>query len=90
MMTYFYDTYLEYNWELVHFPIKFWNFYNSFLLIVTRNDNVVEGWHYKMNTSLSGSHPVVRTCLEKLEGEQKFWEDEIVRRRTGLGATKNI
>jgi hypothetical protein len=55
---------------------------------VPRSNNAVEGWHYKMNSSLSGSHPSVWTCIEKLQAEQKYWEDEMVRIRTGLGATR--
>ncbi len=53
-----------------------------------RSNNAVEGWHYKMNSKSCGSHPSVWKCIQKLQEEQKYWEDEMIRIRTGLGASK--
>jgi len=52
---------------------------------IPRTNNAVEGWHFKINSTLSGSHPSVWTFVEKIQKEQKFWEEEIPRVRTGLG-----
>ncbi len=38
-----------------------------------------------MNLTLNGSHPSLWTCIEKLQDEQKRWEDELCRIRTGMG-----
>lgn len=70
------------------FPIEFWNCYDRFLNKIPRSNNAVEGWHFRINSTLQGSHPTVWTCIEKLQKEQNYWEEEMHRIRAGLGENK--
>jgi len=85
VIDYFFANYIGDTWDVTTFPIPFWNCYDRFIKHIPRTNNAVEGWHFKINSTLSGSHPSVWTFVEKIQKEQKFWEEEIPRVRTGLG-----
>ncbi len=46
--------------------------------------NHVEGWHFRMNNFLSGSHPDMWKCLELLQSEQHHWELETAKIASGI------
>jgi hypothetical protein len=39
-----------------------------------RTTNSVEGWHFRMNDFLSGSHPSLYKCIEMLKKEELHWD----------------
>jgi hypothetical protein len=83
-----YDYFLLYyvgeTWEDVQFPCHFWNVYGRFEKEVPRTTNHVEGWHFRMNNFLSGSHPDMWKCLELLQSEQHHWELETAKIASGI------
>src|ERR1700689_5354775 len=52
------------------FSTYFWNVFNRIQQPLPRTTNSVEGWHFRMNDFLSGSHPSLWKCIEMLKKEE--------------------
>lgn len=90
IISYFYNNYIGYSYDEVNYPVSFWNCYDRFIGNIPRTNNEVEGWHHKINSNLSGSHPTLWTCIEVLQNEQSFWENNVNRIRAGLGESQKV
>ena len=87
---YFGDTYIGLTWDDVMFPISFWNCYIRFEFGVPRTNNSLKAWHFKLNSSLTGSHPTMHKCILKLNQEQNHWKLQCKNLAAGLQETQQL
>ena len=74
LCSYFKNTYIENCTSLTRpplFSIKMWNQHNAAQEGLARTNNAVEGWHYGIQTFLTGSSPSAWALLENLKKDAK-------------------
>ena len=86
----FADTYLDYNWNDVRFPIHFWNVLPRFQANQPRTTNSAEGWHYRFNSLLPGPHPPMHISIELLIEEETHWKIEADKVRGGIDPPRKL
>ena len=76
--------YYKSTWIDGNFPPKLWNVHSSSM----RTNNMVEGWHSKLNKRLRKSHPNIYELINYLKKEQGKTELTISQTRLGAPAPK--
>jgi hypothetical protein len=72
-------TYYQHTWLTGDFPMDMWNVHQSAI----RTNNIVEGWHSKLNRYVKKIHPNVHQLIKVLQKEQAMTQVTIQRARLG-------
>ena len=71
---YYYDT-----WLTGSFPLELWNVHQT----STRTNNMVEGWHSRLNRYVRRLHPNLHQLVKELQKEQAMTQITVQRARLG-------
>ena len=74
LFTYYYDT-----WLTGPFPLELWNVHQT----STRTNNMVEGWHSRLNRYVRRLHPNLHQLVKELQKEQAMTQVTVQRARLG-------
>ena len=72
-------TYYEDTWLTGTFPLDMWNVHET----TVRTNNMVEGWHSKLNRYVRRIHPNLHQLINELKKEQAMTQVSIQRARLG-------
>ena len=72
------------------FPKELWNQFEAAGEGVARKTNSVEGWHYGLQASFTGSQPNVWLLLRNLEKDSKMQKFKYLQETTGIVCSKRL